>query len=249
MKSADINLRLVELANGLIATIDQDAVRAIVDETSTLLGASHWVFASIAPETSPIESYRFLVGCPAEWCQIYERNHWYLTDPVMQYALRSTTPNFVSELPVRTAGQRRMLEEAKEFGFAEGMVIPAHAANNIRVGALYLSYAAAGTMPRELLEAARSALRALAATLLDWDIACLRSEFLNETRLTQREIWMLDYELSGFTAQDIARFEGVSVNSINRSFGSIINKMGVANKHEAAQLALASGLVSQAMGA
>jgi DNA-binding CsgD family transcriptional regulator len=228
MKSADINLRLVELANGLIATIDQDAVRAIVDETSTLLGASHWVFASIAPETSPIESYRFLVGCPAEWCQIYERNHWYLTDPVMQYAL---------------------LEEAKEFGFAEGMVIPAHAANNIRVGALYLSYAAAGTMPRELLEAARSALRALAATLLDWDIACLRSEFLNETRLTQREIWMLDYELSGFTAQDIARFEGVSVNSINRSFGSIINKMGVANKHEAAQLALASGLVSQAMGA
>lgn len=142
-----------------------------------------------------------------------------------------------------------MLEEAKRFGFAEGLVVPAHGANNIRVGALYLAYAATGTMPLELLSETRSALRALAATLLDWDIACLRNEFLNETRLTDREIRMLAYELSGFTAQDIAKLEDVSVNSINRSFGSIINKMGVANKHEAARLAVASGLVSQAMAA
>ena len=54
MKAADINLRLVKLANGLITTSDQDTVRTIVDETSALLGAAHWVFASIAPHTSPI---------------------------------------------------------------------------------------------------------------------------------------------------------------------------------------------------
>jgi len=249
MKSAETSLRLVELANGLDATSDVDVVRAILDETGALLDATHWIFATIAPQTSPIESWRFLVGCPAKWCQIYARNHWYLNDPVMQYALENTTPRLISNLPLSTAGQRRMLQEAKQFGFDDGIVVPAHGPNNIRVGALYLAYAVARTMPLELLNAVRSALRALAATLLDWDSACLRRDLLNETRLTEREIRLLGYELRGFTAQDIANLEEVPVNSVNRTFGSIINKMGMTNKREAARLALASGLVFHAMEA
>jgi DNA-binding CsgD family transcriptional regulator len=79
--------------------------------------------------------------------------------------------------------------------------------------------------------------------VLDWMLHRIRMELIASTRLTEREIALLRYQLDGFTTKDIARIEAAAEHTINRQFGNILFKLGVSSRKEAASIARMNGLI------
>ncbi|MBN3856760.1 LuxR family transcriptional regulator [Paraburkholderia sp. Ac-20340] len=214
----------------LLNATDELELAELVKRAIQTRGAESFVFVSLHPSdfSDSRSTYRFLIGCRPEWCQLYNANRWYLTDPCLEYARSNTAPLLGSELPVRTAGQRRMLEVAAEYGFRSGYVVPVHTSEKGRIGILYLG----SDLPPETMEAkfheARPLFRALALELLEWSSRAVREEVMQVTGLTHDELRLLGLVRTGFTAADIAAELQVSSVTVYRQFQRINEKLNVA---------------------
>lgn len=218
-----MELRVDDLLN---ATDELELIELVRRAVQTR-GAEWFVFVSLHPSdfSDSRSTYRFLIGCRPEWCQLYNANRWYLTDPCLEYARSNTAPILGSAFPVRTAGQQRMLEVAAEYGFRSGYVVPAHTSEKGRIGILYLG----SDLPPEIMEPrfheARPFYRALALELLEWSSRAVREEAIQATGLTREEIKILGLVKTGFTAADIATELEVSSMTVYRQFQRINEKL------------------------
>lgn len=221
---------------------DEAAIAAVIGDLLNVLGGDHWVYVTFMRDDESSESYRFLFGCPPAWCQEYASQRWFVNDPLLLYAQGNHSPEVVSNIPTHTSGQQALLERAKDYGFSDGFVVPAHSASHARVGALYIAFKDPTRLPREIFEAVRPILRTFSGEVLDWMLCRIRLELIASTRLTEREIELLRYEAEGFTTKEIARIETSAEKAINRQFGNILFKLGVSSRSEAASIAKANGL-------
>ena len=213
----------------LLNAPDELELAALVKRAIQTRGADWFVFVSLHPSdfSDSRLTYRFLIGCRAEWCQLYNANRWYLTDPCLEYARSNTAPLLGSALPVRTTGQQRMLEVAAEYGFRSGYVVPVHTSEKGRIGVLYLG----SDLPPETMEPkfheARPFFRALALELLEWSSGAVREEAMQATGLTHEELRVLGLVRTGFTAADIGAELQVSTVTVYRQFQRINEKLRV----------------------
>lgn len=245
LKFAAENLRLLELAEALRAPgLNASGVKALVQGVCDLYGAIHWIFSSfLTTRYTDRDGSRFLLGCPPSWCQIYQSKFWQYCDPAREYARFRTTPLPIAELRIEGEGQTALMEYAQQFGFVDGFIVPAHTPNDHRVGILYIAYEEVGTMPLELFEGTKIALQAVSSALVDWDFKEAVAEVRRETRLNATECQLLAGDLRGHQSKEIALHLDMTLNAVNRGFRSAINKLGVANKHEAAQMAKTHGIL------
>ncbi|WP_322058449.1 helix-turn-helix transcriptional regulator [Paraburkholderia sp. J63] len=214
----------------LLNAADEMELIPLVKRAVQAHGADWFVFVTLHPSdySDSRSTYRFLIGCRPEWCQLYNANHWYLTDPCLEYARSNTAPLLGSALPVRTAGQQRMLVVAAKYGFRSGYVVPVHTSERGRIGVLYLG----SDHPPEQMEPrfheARPFFRALAMELLEWSSGAVREEALQTTGLTPEELRLLGLVKTGFTATEIANELQVSSMTVYRQFQRINEKLRVA---------------------
>lgn len=208
---------------------DELELSELVKRAVQTRGADWFVFVSLHPSdfSDSRSTYRFLIGCRPDWCQLYNANRWYLTDPCLEYARSNTAPLLGSALPVCTPGQQRMLEIAAEYGFRSGYVVPAHASEKGRIGVLYLGsdFSPADMEPK--FHEARPFFRALALELLEWSSGAVRDEAIQATGLTDEDIHLLGLVKTGFTAAVIASELQVSSMTVYRQFQRINEKLGV----------------------
>ncbi|MBC8751626.1 MULTISPECIES: helix-turn-helix transcriptional regulator [Paraburkholderia] len=230
----------------LLNSTDELELISLVRRAVQAHGAEWFVFASLHPSdcSDSRSTYRFLIGCRPEWCQLYNANRWYLTDPCLEYARSNTAPVLGSALPIRTAGQKRMLEVAAEYGFRSGYLIPAHTSENGRIGILYLGSDRPPEKAEPQFHEARPFFRALALELLEWSSGALREEALQTTGLTQDEVRLLGLVKTGFTAAEIATELRVSSMTVYRQFQRINEKLGVGRITRAVKFAEEHGLLA-----
>jgi DNA-binding CsgD family transcriptional regulator len=219
-----------------------DYIRSLV----IALGGESYVFVSLHPgvTTASRATHRFLIGCRPEWCQMYNANKWYMTDPFLEYARSNTAPITGSEIVVETQGQREMLAAASRNGFRSGIVVPVHASTTERMGVLYIGSDDSQAVGEKRLTAQRLYFRALAMELLDWSIRTAKREVLEAHGITAMDLRVVGYLKSGFTAEDIARELNVSVQTVYGNYKKIKDKVGVSHISEAVKFAEVNDLLA-----
>ncbi|WP_455289936.1 autoinducer binding domain-containing protein [Cupriavidus necator] len=211
----------------------------VVKRAVASYGAEWFVFVSLHPtdHSASRSTYRFLIGCRPEWCQLYNANRWYMTDPCLEYARVNTAPVLGSDLPVQTSGQKYMLEVAATNGFRSIYIVPAHANGKGRIGVLYLGSDLPRNKGEPIFHQGRSYFRLLALELLDWSTRAVRAEAMRATGLMEDETRVMSLVKRGFIAAAIAEELGVSVVTIYRKFQRINEKIGVTRISEAIKFA------------
>ncbi|CAE6846608.1 hypothetical protein R75461_07273 [Paraburkholderia nemoris] len=213
----------------IIAATDESELVPCIRDVIEGLGGQWFVFVSLHPSDQSDEraSHRFLIGCKPEWCQLYNANKWYVTDPCLDYARTNTSPILGTDLKLRTAGQREMLAVAAENGFRSGYIIPVHASERGRIGVLYVGSDEDPRVGGPKMSRNRPLFLGLALELLNWSSRSLRKEILSKYQITEDEVKLAEYVRSGFTANDIAKELGRSAATVYSHFRKFNEKIGV----------------------
>nr|WP_223965237.1 LuxR family transcriptional regulator [Burkholderia diffusa] len=222
-----------------LSATDELELIPLVKRSVQSRGAEWFVFVSLnrSDYSATRSTYRFLIGCRPEWCQLYNAYRWYLTDPCLEYARLNTAPVLGSELPVHTEGQRRMLEVAAENGFRSIYIVPCHASGRGRIGVLYLGSNAEPSQGEPKFHDGRAYFRSTALELLDWSSRAVRREAMQARGITEVEVAILRLLKVGFTASAIASELEVSAKTVYRHFQRINEKLDVTHIAAAVKIA------------
>ena len=245
MESAKTGLSVLELFDHLLTAEDESDVAHYVRAIVSALGGESYVFVSMNPAESPASrsSHRFLIGCRPEWCQLYNANKWFMTDPFLDYSMNNTEPVCGSQIEASTQGQKDMLVSAHENGFRSGFVVPVHTSDKERIGVLYLGSEKSEAEGERIFTANRMYFRSLAMELLDWSTRAAKSEVLLSHSITSKDLQVVSLLKNGFTAEDIAREMDVSVQTIYGNYKKIKDKVGVSHISEVVKFAEVNGLL------
>jgi len=245
MESAKTGLSVLELFDHLLTAEDESDVAHYVRAIVSALGGESYVFVSMNPAESPASrsSHRFLIGCRPEWCQLYNANKWFMTDPFLDYSMNNTEPVCGSQIEASTQGQKDMLASAHENGFRSGFVVPVHTSDKGRIGVLYLGSEKSEAEGEQIFTANRMYFRSLAMELLDWSTRAAKSEVLLSHSITSKDLQVVSLLKNGFTAEDIAREMDVSVQTIYGNYKKIKDKVGVSHISEVVKFAEVNGLL------
>jgi DNA-binding CsgD family transcriptional regulator len=236
---------LIRLA-ARIPDIDEghDLTRLII-EFDHLLGLTGSVFVSFSRGDDSYESYRFVHTTPPAWCQEYLSAAWYAVDPCIVYALTHNEPALIKDLPLRTAGQRALVEAAGRHGFRSGLVIPSHSpAGRSRLGALYIVSSDPDYLNEDALAALRLPLRAFASELVDWWTAQIRRDLLSASGgLSEQEKEILQMTLHGHSSKNIAAELATTKEAIDQRLHRLTARLQARSRKEAAALCDQYGLL------
>lgn len=189
------------------------------------------------------EHYRYLVGCTPEWCYLYNENKWYVIDPFVEYALKNASPALALDVPLSSAGQGRMMEEAARHGFRSGIIVPAHSHACVRVGVLYLGTNAGPERARESLFKYRNLMRAFGLELLEWWDSKLRNDSLEDLELDELDLELLAKARENATREEAAHELGVPLSRVKARYERLTRKLEAPNKRSAADKAVDLGLI------
>ena len=236
----------IDTANECIAWISgyetevevKDAAQQIVE----YFGLDAFVFGALS-RSGEREHHRYLVGCAPEWCYTYSQNKWYALDPFIDYALQNTTPVLTADVHVNTAGQQRMLDSAAEFGYREGIIVPAHSSASSWIGILYLPTDRDAEYVRSIYGKHRSLMRAFALELLEWWDARLRDTNTADLELDGLDLDLLAKAYEDATLEEAAEEIGVPFSRVQTRMKKLYSKLGVNSKRGAAEKAVALGLI------
>jgi hypothetical protein len=208
-----------------------------------LIGGRQSVFVSFIADDVTHESYRFLVGCEGAFCTLYRKMNWFVSDPAVMYAAHNTEPILGSELQVRQHLQQDLLDVAREHGFTSVLAVPTPSAGGVsRVGVWTVGAPVEGVF-EEHFSQVRIAARAIAMEIHEWWRRQVKHELVAECGLCDDDVQLLRFEKEGKKSKDIAKLLGATPAAIDKKFGRLSKRMGVADRQEAARLAVECGLI------
>lgn len=244
MNGAEFFAGCAQVASRLDGAEDAGDVAHLLFESASLLGAESAAFASFVKDDESYASYRFILACDARWCFEYEAGACYLDDPWLEYTRRHAEPILAERIPVRTERERVVVNLARRFGFASAIIVPAQAPFGLtRLGALCLGSAIPGHFDTGSLSVVSFAASALALRLHVWQIARLRRDLLDQTRLSDDDIALLRYQQEGRGSKEIAQTINATPMSIDSRWQRINAKLGVSSRVAATSLAAEYGVI------
>ena len=192
------------------------------------------------------DHYRYLLGCDPGLCYRYFQNKWYAIDPFIDYALRNTSPVLTADVPNKSAGQKRMRQDAEANGFRNGIAVPAHGNSSALVGVLYFGTNAGPEHARRSLDKHRNLMRALALEMLEWWNARLCTNSMMEFNLDRHDIDLLCEARDRSISEEVAAKLGLSATCVEKRYERLKHKLGVPNKRSAVEKAIELGLITPA---
>lgn len=202
-----------------------------------------FIFHSLNPSNSSVANYRLQIGCRSEFAQLYVARKWYVNDPAILHARKSSAVAMLDELPLTSAGQHDMREASRRMGFRSAIVIPAHSGHSGRFGVFVAGADAAPPEQDRVLLAHRIALRSMAMELLDWWTGFTREEARRRLALSDLELMILSLQRREYRGSDIASELNVSAKTIHNAVRTIKEKFGAASIGMALSAAEAYGLI------
>lgn len=239
----------VQFADACIACIAQCVTETDVQHlVATIL--RHFEFESyvfvVLVRNGMREHYRYLLGCDPGLCYRYFQNKWYAIDPFIDYALRNTSPVLTADVPNKSAGQKRMRQDAEANGFRNGIAVPAHGSSSSLVGVLYFGTDAGPDHARRSLVKHRNLMRALALELLEWWNARLCTNGMMEFNLDRIDIELLCNARDRTNSKDAAAKLGLTPACVIKRYERLRRKLGVTGKRHAVFKAIEFGLITPA---
>jgi DNA-binding CsgD family transcriptional regulator len=235
---------VLRLADDIRAQKSTAEVLALLWELNDVIGADGCVFASFSRDDDTMESYKYLVACPAAWCHEYNENHWFAIDPCFVYGASNTEPTLIQDLPLRSKGQQKMIAAAANAGFRSGVVVPVHSAKGrSRMGLLYVGSGDAGRFNKNSLGELRLAFRVLGAELLDWFINKVKADLLSQVNLKDDEKQILNLVHRGLRSREIGLLCGFTKDAVDQKLSRLATRFNTSGKQQTATLAFENGLL------
>ncbi|MCU0832324.1 MAG: LuxR family transcriptional regulator [Rhizobiaceae bacterium] len=217
---------------------------AVVDRVLALFGVEVYRYHVVAEglrNLKFIESLR-LSTFPPEWMQRYALAGFFEIDPVIEFAQTSTRPFRWWDVEAEAAlsdKQRHYFHQLRRFGFSDGLGVPVFGPAQL------VGYFGVGRMngPLDLSDTEMLALQAVC------ERAHLRMFELSismrvQTKLTQREIEILEWVSVGKSNDVIAVILGISKHTIDTHLRRIFTKLESTNRTEAVIAGFQTGVLS-----
>jgi len=190
--------------------------------------------------------HEFLATLPDGWVDHYLSHDYGDLDPTFQAAMHHILPfrwREISGCNDLTAGQRRVLDEARDHGIAHGATVPIHGPDS---GLSTLNVVVGGS-ERHFDEAYQQGYRDLV-----WVAMHAHEAFLNlaedvaeggRVRLTDRERGCLQWTARGKTAWEVGQILSISEETVLFHLKNVTRKLGVFSKHHAVVKSIVQGYI------
>ena len=223
---------------------DPGAACSVLKDVAAEFGCESSAFATFLQDDPWHQTYRFLLACHPAWCAQYQRLAWFADDPWLAYARTSAIPATDSDIPVRTAKQRAIVDMARQFDVNSALIIPVPASGGLsRLGVLMLGSSRKAFFDIPEFPTLKIVARAFASELHDWYIAFIRQELRVVCRLSELDIELLRLDRAGFSTKEIHRSTGISPASVDSRFQRLMSRLKVPNRRAASHLAAEYGLI------
>lgn len=210
------------------------------------LGAERGALVTFEKDRSELSSFRMMLDCPPQWSRRYLEQGGPRVDAWLAYAAGESEPVVASALNVIDPAQQSIVTLAVEAGFVSTLLIPAHSGtNHPRVSLLCLGHSEHGYFESEGLPRLRACARPLALEVHDWWLARIRRETLERSRITDRDLRLLEHFYLGHTSKYIGAELNVSRKAVNSRFQRLLAKLGVTSRKNAVRLAVDCGLIAR----
>lgn len=212
---------------------------------SASLGCSYYSYIMIRGNVEQADV--FLSSYDDEWHDRYHRKLYKHYDPVAIMTKRSRLPFFWNQrdfLKPFYKAQRRVFFEARAFKISAGYSVPV-AGPNGDLGVFTI----ADSKESNLVDAVRSGASTIISSALhahDRAMALCRAPELTSDDpkgLTARELECLKWTAEGKTTSEISDVMMISAPTVNYHVNKTIAKLGAANRHHAAIIAIRQGLL------
>ena len=196
-----------------------------------------------SPSGRPV--HEFLTTLPEGWVDHYLQHDYGDLDPTFPGAMSRLLPFLWRDIGRRndlTSGQRRVFDEARDYGIAYGATVPIHGPDS---GLSTLNVVCASE--RQLEEAFQLSFRDLTWVAVHTHEAFLRlAEDVAEegrVRLTDRERDCLLWTARGKTAWEVGQILTISEETVLFHLKNVTRKLGVFSKHHAVVKAILHGYI------
>ncbi len=197
-----------------------------------------------SPSQSGQIVHEFLATFPGAWVERYLSHGYGDVDPTFQAALGTILPFSWRDVSARndlSSGQRRVFDEARDFGLVAGATVPIHGPDS-GLSTLNVSGGKDERQFDEIYQANRQNLLWIAAQTHE---AFLRlSEDApdeDRIRLTDRERDCLLWTARGKTAWEVGQILSISEETVLFHLKNATRKLGVFSKHHAVVKAVMKG--------
>ncbi|MCB5174802.1 MULTISPECIES: helix-turn-helix transcriptional regulator [Microvirga] len=216
-----------------------DAVMRELQATVADLGFSSFIVTGLPLPNRPLEPLVLLSSWPEDWFERYTSQDYFQIDPVGQNVFTTTSPFRWGDAPHRRdkALAQTMMDEAVEFGLADGFCVPIYTATGWQSAFSFASEYRLDAGPKEL-----AAAHLLAVTAHGRLRALLGEEQPRvRQKLTPREREVLTWAAAGKSAWETSAILGISQATVITHLDNIRRKLHVANTTQAVVAALQSG--------
>jgi LuxR family quorum sensing-dependent transcriptional regulator len=230
---------VLDFIDGLERLPTAEAAWAAFMEFSRSFGLAFGGLADMPGPTEKIEDTLLCLSWPEEWRKRYFENNYIVSDPAQIHLSNSVDPytwDQMLDYPAYTKAQRRIVEEASEFGLVAGFIIPII---GLRTGPAMVTVA--GTN-RALSVRERAELQ-LAAIYAHSRIRSLSGSRRQHTTapLSPRERECLQWVAAGKSDWEIGEILTISEKTANVHIERAKRKYGVTTRAQAIVQALRSG--------
>lgn len=212
------------------------------------LGYRQWAYQVVHADTIIDEEPLIITTFPEVWHAHYAASGYHLIDPVVRLGPRQVTPFQWSALSFGiepTPDQRRMFDEAEEFGVAEGVGIPIHGPNGALAMASMVSDEAPEALTRLMAASGHEVhLMSLAFHNALRDLGAFGRARPMPMQLSPRERECLLWYAKGKSMWEIAAILRIGHRTVHHYMENVRRKLGTANSMEAVLRATMSGLIN-----
>ena len=220
-----------------------DGLESAINDYCANLGVTYFSYLNLrgsGPNSAPM-----LTSYDDEWRARYTEKSFHQYDPVALTSKRARLPFFWNHgdfLRPFAKIQRRVFQEARAFKIYAGYSVPISGPD----GELAV-FTIVDPDERRLIDVIRDqGPRLLMSTLHIHNTAMTLAEVTNMTddlSLSDRELECLSWTAEGKTSDEIADIVCLSAATVNYHLNKVVLRLGAANRHHAAIIALRKGII------
>jgi LuxR family quorum sensing-dependent transcriptional regulator len=228
----------IEALEGLSTATD---VMNAMERTFALFGFENFIITGLPNGRERFEQVVLLRKWPLGWFELYAREDYVRSDPVIRLCRQTTRPFEWSEAPYDPQEEKRadeVMRRAVDFGMARGFCLPIHGIQGYEA---CLSMSGADL---DLSLRTKPAIHLMAMYAFERTRAIVSPGHQEPSDgLTPREREALTWAAAGKSAADTAEILGITVRTVTAHIVSACQKLGAMNKTQAVARAVHQRLI------
>jgi LuxR family transcriptional regulator, quorum-sensing system regulator BjaR1 len=228
-----------DFIDGLDDLTSPDDVVGAVAKTFSLFGFENFIITGLPNPKERFEQVVLLKKWPTGWFDIYAREDYVRSDPIIRLCKNTTQPFEWSEAPYDRAAEPKaseVMERATDFRMKEGFCLPIHGING------YEACFSMSGVDLDLSPRTKPALHLMAMYAFERARQLLKPH-TGPCLLTPRERETLVWAAAGKSAADTGDILGITERTVTAHIASACQKLEALNKTQAVARALQYKLI------